>query len=851
MRPSFFPGACVTTLLLALTTPANADKLSPWLRSHAASRASQDVAVSVRLKHAPSAAAIQRMTALGAQPVRIRGTRLAAVGRVLSVRVPSSRLPALAALPEVERIEPAVPQFRIRPLNETALLVGAPFVWNQPAVDGVTGEGVLVADHEGGFDPFHPDFFRPDGGVYAFEDSTGDQKAGPGDHVDLDGDGVFESELRLLEGKRSNIYAGEEDVAEPGYQPDVDWLYVDQNQDIRRNFGAAEGFSDQDPAMGEPIFVGDDVDRDGAISGGERLVRLKTSKVKVGYIDGTVYRRGNNLSSHPVEDASHGAGATGIVAMGWPELRRYTGVAPGVDLALINSTDIVSGIAFSQSEGADVDLYELNLPGDASDGSSNVEVAISEAAAAGTVQLAAAGNLAGVDKVMRVTLSPNLPTTVELTTDDYDYYSYEYTLAQMTWHGDVDDVEVAVIGSQGTRFEVNPSFLGTVDGFTVQAYWEQTSKGNGWVTLYILPESGSTLPEDTLGVELRSTSSILVQGLLFDSASGWGKGVSWTSNVTDDGTALSPSTADDVISVAAYGGRQDLDIYGWGGIGERRLYSGKGPRIDGSPVVDISAPDDPFTASPSSHGAYQCFGGTSGALPHVAGVAALLRQHQPMMSHEGVEAALKTSAKKDTFTGANPGEAYGHGKVRIDKAILGQETPSGATPTLSLQAVGEDGQDLTLRAVVDDPDGHGDQVLVAWDVGYDRQYEIAASLDREITVTAEDGLPVVAKAVDPTGRSSRALLVLSSGSDAGVEPQPEAGVPDGGVDGSLEDTGGDGTAGGGGNGGTPPPSAPSGSEDDGCGCRTAGGNPRGAWIALLILGALFRRRPRRFTQAAS
>ena len=697
---------CFVVMIPDLATAQ--DPISPLLRLQSgalSARASQNLAVSVRLTHAPTPEVLRRLHAVGATPTLLEG-RVAAVGRVVSMHVPTHRLVDLAMLPQVERIDPAIAPIRIEPLNETALLIGAPHVWSVP--QGTMGEGVLVADHEGGFDPFHPDFFRPDGGLFDFEDTTQDGKASSGDHIDLDGDGIFEAELKLLEGRRTNAYTGEFDYAEPGYQPDVDWLFVDTNHDQQRNFGAASGFSDQDPAMGEPIFVGDDVNQDGVIAGGERLVRLGTSKVRVGYQEGTVYRRGQNLADYPVVNASHGTGATGIIAMGWPELRRYTGIAPAVDLALINNDDIVAGIAFSQAEGADVDLYEFNLPGEASDGSSNVELAISQAAQSGAVQVSAAGNLAGVNKVMQVGLSPNTPETVALTTVS-SQYDYEYALAQLTWHGNINDVDVAVIGPHGSRLELGTTQIGSVDGYFIQAYAQQTDHDNGWLLLYILSET-AYLPSSTLSIEFSSTGSPVVRGLLFDSESGWGEGVSWLSHITDSGTALCPSTADQVIAVGAYGGKHDLTLYGWGGIGEHRPYSGMGPRIDGASVVDISAPDDPFTTAPyneTGHGSYQAFGGTSGALPHTAGAAALLVADSPTFGHSDVEAAIKDSALTDSFTGSSPGEAFGYGKLRIDTATLGNQTEPGAPPTIALQLLGSPtvGQDITLRAVVDDPDG--------------------------------------------------------------------------------------------------------------------------------------------------
>ena len=859
----------VTAAAALLGSNASAGTLSPhFFLDHSSNAAKgpgvSQLTVSVRLNQHPTPSILKRLAAVGATPKLLNGNRLAAVGTVLSMRVPSNRLTQLASLPDVARVEPASPLFWLAPLNVTSSLIGAPTARALPVNHGTLGEGILVADIEQGFDPFHPDLFRPDGGLFDFDDTNGTGKADAGDHVDLDGDGVYESALVLLEGKYTDIYTGEANVAAPGYQPDVDWLYVDTNGDSKHNFGGGAGFTDADPAMGEPIFVGDDVNRDGNIEPGERLVRLGTSKVRVGFTAGTTYRRGQNLAQFPVVHAGHGTGATGIVAMGWPELRRYTGIAPAVDLAIIDgSDDLVEAVAFAQNEGAQITLHEYDLPNEASDGSSNIEAAISQSAATGVVQLAATGNLAGVDKVMRASLTPNSPKTVALTTDDYNHWTYEYALANITWHGDANLVNVTIIGPQGTHFDVGASGgTQTVDGFTIQASRETTSQGNGWVALYILPHGGSALPNTTLSVELSSSQNVgVVQGLLFDSASGWNRGVAWMSDVTDEGTALCPSTAENVIAVTAYGGKHDFTMYGWGAPGAHRSYAGAGPRIDGEAVVDIAAPDDPFTTAAhtvTGHGSYQAFGGTSGALPHAAGAAALLVASHPTYKHADVEAAFKSTALSDGYTGNLPNEAWGYGKLRIDDAVLGQVTPDGEAPTIAIAPVGPPilGQDVIIHATVGDADGHASEVMVAWDVGYDREYEHEATLDRDLTLPfSSNGLRVVAKAIDPTGRSSRALLILNElTGDAGVDAPSEAGdaSSDAGTDTSqdapLDVSSAEASA-------DAPSSSDSGkdaapaskgqapSDDGGCGCTVPGPQRGGrAWLSLLMLGAIVWRR---------
>ncbi|MBN2495623.1 MAG: S8 family serine peptidase [Deltaproteobacteria bacterium] len=775
MRSFWLSGLAV----LLLAPVGRAGEISPLLL-HPSERVKKritvggELRVSVRFSSPVGPELMARLEAAGAKPVHIDGT-LAAVGRVLSVHVRPDRLGALAAVEGVERLEPAVPLVRIAPLDRTAAEIGAPEAWSPPPVlgPGVNGEGVLLSDHEGSWDIFHPDFFRPDAGVVDFEDRDQDGEAGAGDRIDLDGDGEFESTLVLLEGVRNDGYTGEMDFAEPGYQPDVDWLYVDLDGDGRRDFGADEGFGDSDPAFGEPIFVGDDVDGNGRVDLGERLVRLGSSKVRAVYIEANglpfhVYWRGMDLASYPAwnDGPGHGTGAIGIAAGGWPGLRRYTGVAPGADLLLVHAEDLISGIAFARNVGARVSFHEYDLPTDLQDGSSNLESAISDAAS-DVVQLAAVGNLAGSDHCMEIAPLEAGTHSVRLSTDGMGMFSYEVAYLNLMWTGDRADADLALTAGE-ERIEIGQGYFeGSGGGFLLHAWSETTSRGHARVLMELLPESGSSLPETTLALEIQARAGMdSLRGILFDSASGWGKGVSWLDANTDRGSALNPATADEAIGVAAYGGRHDLSSIGWGAIGERRVYSGMGPRIDGEQVVDISAPDDPFTpeSDGTQHGRYGAFGGTSGALPHAAGAAVLVADAFDEKQPAGIAQALFDSAGADFFTGAVPNESYGHGKLRPAAAILGQAIPDGEPPGLALSAPqpAVAGRQVRVLAEVTDPDGNASEVLVAWDVGYDRidDYPLDPARELVIDVQRPGRLPIVARAVDPTGRASRALVVI-------------------------------------------------------------------------------------------
>ena len=233
------------------------------------------------------------------------------------------------------------------------------------------------------------------------------------DGVDLDGDGeVAEHEtLRLLEswywewdyntGQRSYFGLGGRIDA------DADYVWLDTNGDGVRNVGAAAGFTEQDPAYGEPIFALDDADLDGTIEPGERLLRLDQSRIRVAFTDGQAWRRGTNLVDYPVEfgQAMHGTGVLGILSGGLSRhASRFPGLLPEVDLLLWahrrnQDSDTLGALLAAEEEGVQVVLHEYtSWSQHPLDGSDPVDLAIDAQAAGGIVHVCPAGNLGGAGK---------------------------------------------------------------------------------------------------------------------------------------------------------------------------------------------------------------------------------------------------------------------------------------------------------------------------------------------------------------------------------------------------------------------------------------------------------------------
>jgi len=161
-------------------------------------------------------------------------------------------------------------------------------------------------------------------------------------------------------------------------------------------------------------------------------------------------------------------------------------------------------------------------------------------------------------------------------------------------------------------------------------------------------------------------TDISLHGYISDNVTAWADGAQFMNYVTDNGTVCSPGTALKGITVGAYDPRGTRNIQG-----DINDYSSWGMTVDGRRGVDLTAPGD-IVYSLNSHyptgnspGGYIDFGGTSGALPHVAGCAALLAQAKPLITPDDLSNTLLAYALKDNYTGQVPNDIWGYGKLRI------------------------------------------------------------------------------------------------------------------------------------------------------------------------------------------
>jgi len=752
-------------LILALVPwQALAGDVSPWLlhppKGLAPELQKPVVRVHATMIEAPGPSTRAALVRAGARLVELPGGGIAAVGRVISLDVPREKLLGVARVRGVVRLDPGIPLMRRSTLDRTTQLVGAPRVWSSvvPMDPARVGSGVVVADHEQGWDPFHPDMFFPDGGLFDWTDDDGDGRLSTGDGIVVDG---TRRRLSILESGIDDVYLSTRVDTGPELQPGIDWVYVDLNRNGSRDFGRGFGRA---PALGEPIFAADDVNGNEVLEVGEKLVRLGTPKVRAISDNGALFTRGQNLEDYVVSpvEASHGLGATGILAAGWPELRRFTGVAPGVELVLVKSDDTVEGLAVAQRLGARLHYWEFDSLVEIHDGSSAIETALSDDASGTGVHLTASGNITGTGHNLLTNLQRGQPTTLPFDTVPAGFPEPAVIIMSITWIGDPAelDIDLMIDGNVAGVFGHEPMSQLSARGMDFQVIRDRSPRGTAAVQMSITGGASIPLHRIELVVTSRMRDIRELRGLLVDDVSGWGPGAFWTAFNTNVGTALVPSTADRVIAVGAYGGVHDLSMFGWGRPGEVRAYSGTGPRIDGSRVIDVIGPDDPF--APSLFGRYESFGGTSGALPHATGVAALFIAANPGATHRVVEQALTDNAIADRFTGMRPNDEAGFGKVSASQVLLGVHSEAGIPPTVTLRADGMFLPNRPIRVTADARDSDGRVVRVDWDEGYDRVYEGSTTGPhvRALTLDAAGRLQVVARAIDDDGQSSRVLLTI-------------------------------------------------------------------------------------------
>lgn len=662
--------------------------------------ARDEVGLTLRLRRPLDAELEGRIEATGARLRRDESGRPAHLGPIYGALVPWSSLRSLASLAEVGRIELARPPGLQAHLDISVPEIQAPELWAQLDDSGraIDGAGVIAADFDSGIDVFHPLFFRADGGLYDWIDVNGDGRVSPGvDAVDLDGDGeAGEGEgLGLLEGALSQ--GGGTGWVDGFYDADLDWLYNDEDGDGERDYGPEAGYTDLDPSFGELLFIIADADGDGALDPGESLVGLGTSKLLATLVWPDVVRYlGVDLIETPVVDpawearygvdtrADHGTGVSSVLGGGWAgSHRRVTGVAPGVELVLIdfnNELGLAVTLPWALSLGARVGAHPYGHKiFSFLDGSSNDELAIDLATEqSGALQVVSVGNEANNQDDAAVVVPADGVVQVPFTLVRYDWQSAPVTLVASTilWRRPEVALSFRVVDPEGDSAELGRgSGLASVGLARVDWSREDSPRGTAKFDIVLAAYAGLSEGEWTIEIESDDPEPVEARLTLYNDYFRGGMGTSFTNEAQLEAAATvgAYATADRALGACSYGTRQS---YRGEELGALSSFSSRGPRVDGLRVVDLCAPgDNDILWAQSSRGdlpfgGYSFGGGTSASAPHVAGAIALLVQAAPWATADQLEDALAAGAQVDGFVSEPvPNHRWGFGKARVADAL--------------------------------------------------------------------------------------------------------------------------------------------------------------------------------------
>jgi subtilisin family serine protease len=548
----------------------------------------------------------------------------------------------------------------------------------------LTGKGVIIGDVDSGIDVFHPMFFFADGGDFKWIDVNSDGKLTPGeDGVDINGNGSVDKDetLRYIEitdntwGMLSQLGSNSR-----SYNPEFDFLYADINSNKKRDFGPNAGFKETDASFGEPFFISIDDNKNGKIEPGEKLIALKTSKIRaVRQRDGQIRRRGVDLIYTEEDENGHGTGVAGLIIGGHYGVQKIHGIAPDAEMVFSsirydytprfvrNFTDLVG---FLKDEKVNILLFEDGeWMWEFMDGSSPEEEMVNQMARDGVTIVGGAGNMSTGNMVILDTLKAGKTETYtvscsgkteeKITTNDGVFFSF-------LWRNPSNNISFTIEPPDGKTGELSQG-SGHEKAGKYNVYYSREVSHKGTVMMkFACSRTDSGVVKGTFKIKVSSTVNEPIRAYVVDVTQSWSGSARWINSdkISDESNICFPSTADSCIAVGAY-----VVNMGWfDKIGDLATYSSKGFNITGKLGVDITGPGH-STFSTEKNNGWQIFSGTSSAAPHVVGAAALLLQYNPALTHTQIRQILLNSARQDSFTGSVPNHEWGYGKLDIEGAI--------------------------------------------------------------------------------------------------------------------------------------------------------------------------------------
>jgi subtilisin family serine protease len=697
---------------------------------------SETVQISARFLRELSRTERAEIEELGVEFRRVAG-KLAHLDRFYYLSVPVHAVEALALHPLTEWLEAAWQPVVAVPLDLSVPASNVPAVW-QLSTGGtlstqMTGQGVTIADFDTGVDVEHPDLW------------DGTYNMGPNDCMwDQDGNGVFQPGGVDTFPFTSGVLRKWDPLGDPnntaGYEPTQDWVYLDDNP-ANGLYDTGEFVYMAHDVNGNGIIttmpVSECLRSLGNVSPG-----LPNSKVAATLNAGGVQRtRGVDLELTALDTNGHGTGVAGILVGGnaclgamtppcnvvYPNTRRYVGVAPDADLLMADAFSFnVDGsyIPWAAGLGANVMLYEYgSWTYHYMDGSSNHEQVMDQASANGIVQVVPTGNLYSGGLQSARHFQYFVPAAMA---GPFGYLDHPFDVpagpgitqlyASMVWLNPGNHMTVTITTTTGTAGNAvhlpctTPgSWQGpftTADGHDLYCQRAPDStRGTALYNIWITRAAGVLTGRWRMRVGNYGSAAEKANFYIADDATSWGGGAVWFNESFlgwEGHSATWPSTCDSCIGVASYATRGYVD---GAPVGQISWFSGRGARfLDGARIVDVTAPGhydvistaskDSLWGGPSGFpGKYTCgnpvatqgcFGGTSAAGPHVAGVAALMMQFANNRADPaGIEAAIQRGAVSDGWTGATPNDIWGYGKLDAHSAFLNLLPDLGDAPDSS------------------------------------------------------------------------------------------------------------------------------------------------------------------------
>lgn len=410
------------------------------------------------------------------------------------------------------------------------------------------------------------------------------------------------------------------------------------------------------------------------------------------------------------DEHGHGTHVAGIAAGTGTGNAKYTGVAPEADLAIVKtsfqSADIARAVAHifrTATARQQPCVVNLSLGGHwgGHDGSTLTERVIDELCdRPGRVVVAAAGN-EGSDRVHASTVLRELPAGPggrRRWTADFELHAriangmlVGGALVQV-WTQREDRLSVTLRSPLGDVFVVpERGFPRWANSFyTVEGVREESALSGDSATAFSIAVQPDT--------RLLDGWSIIVEELEPDS-SAVGAVHAW---IVDGGARFNngfvrshlvgmPATAFSAITVGSFGSHRDWPASTGGSQAapetslkpdDISYFSSRGPTRDGHTKPEIAAPGQWVVAALSSQakdrvgkemqlkgGKYAAMQGTSMAAPYVAGAVALLLQGEPNVTWAEVKRRLIKSAKQDSFSLSCWNEAWGYGKMDVERFL--------------------------------------------------------------------------------------------------------------------------------------------------------------------------------------